>query len=64
MKNIKVLGSGCRNCEITVSAITQAAKEANVEVRANPLRKRAILLQRILQVVSRLRVQLAVDVAM
>jgi small redox-active disulfide protein 2 len=32
MKNIKVLGSGCRNCEITANAIIQAAKEAGVEV--------------------------------
>ena len=32
MKNIKVLGSGCRNCEITANAITQAAKEADVEI--------------------------------
>lgn len=32
MKNIKVLGSGCRNCEITANIITQAAQEAGVEV--------------------------------
>jgi small redox-active disulfide protein 2 len=32
MKNIKVLGSGCRNCEITADAIAQAAKEAGVEI--------------------------------
>ncbi len=32
MKNIKVLGSGCRNCEITANAITQAAKQANVRI--------------------------------
>jgi len=32
MKNIKVLGSGCRNCEITAKVITQAAKEAGVEI--------------------------------
>ena len=32
MKTIKVLGTGCRNCEITANAITQAAKEANVEI--------------------------------
>ena len=32
MKNIKVLGSGCRNCEITANVIAQAAKEANVEI--------------------------------
>jgi len=32
MKNIKVLGSDCRNCEITANAIAQAAKEAGVEI--------------------------------
>ena len=32
MKNIKVLGSGCRNCEITANVIALAAKEANVEI--------------------------------
>ena len=32
MKNIKVLGSGCRNCEITANAIAQAAKAADVEI--------------------------------
>lgn len=32
MKNVKVLGTGCRNCEITAKVITQAAKEAGVEI--------------------------------
>jgi small redox-active disulfide protein 2 len=32
MKNIKVLGSGCRNCEITANAIAQAAKEAGAVI--------------------------------
>jgi small redox-active disulfide protein 2 len=32
MKTIKVLGSGCRNCEITANVIAQAAKEAGVAV--------------------------------
>ena len=32
MKIIKVLGSGCRNCEITANVIAQAAKEAGVEI--------------------------------
>ena len=27
-----MLGSGCRNCEITANAIAQAAKEAGVEI--------------------------------
>jgi len=32
MKQIKVLGSGCRNCEITANIIAQAAKDAGVEI--------------------------------
>ncbi len=32
MKNIKVLGSGCRNCEITANVIELAASQANVEI--------------------------------
>ena len=32
MRRIKVLGSGCRNCEITANVIAQAAKDAGVEV--------------------------------
>jgi len=32
MKQIKVLGSGCRNCEITANAITKAAEQAGVDI--------------------------------
>jgi len=32
MKQIKVLGSGCRNCEITANVIALAAKEAGVSI--------------------------------
>ena len=32
MKNIKVLGSGCRNCEITAKVIAVAAKQAGVDI--------------------------------
>ncbi len=32
MKQIKVLGSGCRNCEITANVIALAAKEAGVDI--------------------------------
>jgi len=32
MKSFKVLGSGCRNCEVTANVIAQAAKEAGVEI--------------------------------
>jgi hypothetical protein len=32
MKTFKVLGSGCRSCELTANVIVQAAKEADVEI--------------------------------
>jgi small redox-active disulfide protein 2 len=32
MKNIKVLGSGCKNCETTAKLITIAAEQAGVEI--------------------------------
>jgi len=32
MKQIKVLGPGCRNCEITANVIALAAKEAGVDI--------------------------------
>lgn len=32
MKNIKVLGSGCKNCETTAKLISIAAQQAGVEV--------------------------------
>jgi len=32
MKNIKVLGSGCKNCETTANLIKIAAEQAGVEV--------------------------------
>ncbi len=32
MKRIQVLGSGCRNCEITYNAIREAARQAGVEI--------------------------------
>lgn len=33
MKEIKVLGSGCRNCEITAKVIEEAARQAGVAIR-------------------------------
>ena len=33
MKNIKVLGSGCKNCETTARLIEIAAQQAGVEIR-------------------------------
>ncbi len=32
MKNIKVLGSGCKNCETTINLIRVAAEQADVEI--------------------------------
>ena len=32
MKNIKVLGSGCKNCETTASLIRLAAEQAGTEI--------------------------------
>ena len=32
MKNIKVLGSGCKNCETTARLIAIAAEQAGVEI--------------------------------
>ena len=32
MKNIKVLGSGCKNCETTANLIKIAADQAGVEI--------------------------------
>jgi len=32
MKNIKVLGSGCKNCETTANLIKIAAEQANIEI--------------------------------
>jgi small redox-active disulfide protein 2 len=32
MKTIKVLGTGCRNCEITANVIAAAAKQQGVEI--------------------------------
>jgi small redox-active disulfide protein 2 len=33
MKNIKVLGSGCRNCEITANVIAAAAQQEHVDIK-------------------------------
>ena len=32
MKNVKVLGSGCKNCQVTASIIEQQAQELGVEI--------------------------------
>ncbi len=33
MKQIKVLGSGCRNCEITANVIAMTAEQEKVEIQ-------------------------------
>ncbi|KOR28897.1 glutaredoxin [Achromatium sp. WMS3] len=33
MKNIKVLGSGCRNCELTAKLIADEASKNNIAVK-------------------------------
>lgn len=32
MKSVKVLGSGCKNCQVTASIIEDAAKSNNIEI--------------------------------
>jgi small redox-active disulfide protein 2 len=44
MKKFKVLGSGCRNCEITANVIAQAAKEAGVEIELEKVTDMAAIL--------------------
>ncbi|MBK1724642.1 MTH895/ArsE family thioredoxin-like protein [Thiocystis violacea] len=44
MKNVKVLGSGCRNCEATAKVIAQAAKEAGVEIELEKITDMAEIL--------------------
>jgi small redox-active disulfide protein 2 len=44
MKKFKVLGSGCRNCEITANVIAQAAKEAGVEIELEKVTDMATIL--------------------
>ena len=44
MKTFKVLGSGCRNCEVTANVIAQAAKEAGVEIELEKVTDMATIL--------------------
>ena len=37
LKNIKVLGSGCRNCENTANVIAAAARQAGVDIELEKL---------------------------
>lgn len=44
MKTFKVLGGGCRNCEVTADLITQAAKEAGIEIQLDKVTDMAEIL--------------------
>jgi len=44
MKNIKVLGSGCRNCQTTYQLIQEAAKARGVEVELEKIEDMAAIL--------------------
>jgi small redox-active disulfide protein 2 len=44
MKKFKVLGSGCRNCEITANVIAQAAEEAGIEIELEKVTDMAAIL--------------------
>ncbi|EGV29554.1 thiol-disulfide isomerase and thioredoxin [Thiorhodococcus drewsii AZ1] len=44
MKTFKVLGGGCRNCEVTADLISQAAKEAGVEIQLDKVTDMAEIL--------------------
>ena len=44
MKNIKVLGSGCRNCQTTYQLIQEAAKARGVEIELEKIEDMAAIL--------------------
>ncbi|SDY19742.1 small redox-active disulfide protein 2 [Allochromatium warmingii] len=44
MKQFKVLGGGCRNCEVTARAIEQAAEEAGVAIQLEKVTEMADIL--------------------
>lgn len=41
MKHIKILGSGCRNCQTTYDLIRQVAEERGVEVQLEKVQEMA-----------------------
>ena len=45
MKNIKVLGSGCRNCDTTANLIKLAASQAGVEIELEKVTDMAQIMQ-------------------
>ncbi|OOZ38241.1 thioredoxin family protein [Solemya elarraichensis gill symbiont] len=44
MKNIKVLGSGCKNCETTANLIQIAAKQAGTEIELEKITDIAVIM--------------------
>lgn len=44
MKHIKVLGSGCRNCETTAKLVEEAAKALGVAVELEKVTDMAVIL--------------------
>jgi small redox-active disulfide protein 2 len=44
MKNIKVLGSGCRNCQTTSQLIQDAAKARGIEIELEKIEDMAAIL--------------------
>jgi small redox-active disulfide protein 2 len=44
MKNIKVLGSGCRNCQTTYQLIQDAAKARGVDIKLEKIEDIAAIL--------------------
>ncbi|AHF04168.1 glutaredoxin [Marichromatium purpuratum 984] len=44
MKTFKVLGGGCRNCEVTAKIIAQAAAEAGVDIQLEKITDMAEIL--------------------
>jgi small redox-active disulfide protein 2 len=44
MKSIKVLGSGCKNCETTANLIRIAAEQAGVEIELEKITDMAVIM--------------------
>lgn len=44
MKNIKVLGSGCRNCQTTYQLIEESAKARGIEIELEKIEDMAVIL--------------------
>ncbi len=44
MKNIKILGSGCRNCQTTYQLIQETAKARDIEIELEKIEDMATIL--------------------